>query len=289
MATKTLAENVAQVKADFKSIKDAVPYIFGVGTPTSQYGEKIQSEILKLQYQADNNYGNGYESGIEQGRQEQYDEFWDAYQRRGARNPYQYAFSYGFNNDTFKPKYDIKPTRAEYLFYGSHSTLKGNLKEILRDCGVTLDLSNATSVSYAFAYSGFDTLPVVDASTATNTDGLFGWNSYVKNIEKVIFKSDGSTKHTTWFQSTPNLEEIRFDGIIGQDINMQWSTKLSIESLISLFKCIKWFVEDDSNYMKKTLTLSSESWALTESQEFVRECGYTDGKSMCQDMGWKFA
>lgn len=238
MTERTLVENVAQVKADFKSIKDAVPYIFGVGTPTSQYGEKIQSEILKLQYQADNNYGNGYESGIKQGKQEQYDVFWDSYQKNGTRTSYQYGFSYGFNNNSFNPKYDIKPLRAEYLFYGSYSTLNGNLKEILRDCGVTLDLGNATSVSYAFAYSAFDTLPVIDIKNATNTDGLFGWNSYVKNIEKVIFKDDGSTKHTSWFQNTPNLEEIRFDGIIGQNINLQWSTKLSRESILSLLQCL---------------------------------------------------
>jgi hypothetical protein len=62
----TLADNVAQVKVDFKSVRDAVNYAIPEGTPTSEYGERIQREIMNLQYQAD----SAYTQGVEQGKQE---------------------------------------------------------------------------------------------------------------------------------------------------------------------------------------------------------------------------
>jgi hypothetical protein len=62
----TLADNVAQVKVDFKSVRDAVNYAIPEGTPTSEYGERIQREIMNLQYQAD----SAQTQGVEQGKQE---------------------------------------------------------------------------------------------------------------------------------------------------------------------------------------------------------------------------
>lgn len=66
MAERTLVENVAQVKADFKAIKDAVGIVIPEGTPTSEYGERIFNTISSLE----NEIENSRTEGIEQGKQE---------------------------------------------------------------------------------------------------------------------------------------------------------------------------------------------------------------------------
>ena len=66
MAERTLVENVAQVKADFKAVKDAVGIVIPEGTPTSEYGERIFNTISSLE----NEIENSRTEGIEQGKQE---------------------------------------------------------------------------------------------------------------------------------------------------------------------------------------------------------------------------
>ena len=52
---------------------------------------------------------------------EHYDTFWDTYQQNGKRTNYQYAFSgKGWNDTTFKPKYDISVSgNGGWMFAGS--------------------------------------------------------------------------------------------------------------------------------------------------------------------------
>lgn len=57
-----------------------------------------------------------YQTGFEAGKQAEYDAFWNAFQTNGTRTAYNYAF-YSWHSDCFKPKYDIKPTAANYMFY----------------------------------------------------------------------------------------------------------------------------------------------------------------------------
>ena len=66
----TLAENVARVKADFKSIKDMAHRTIGSyldNVPTSEYAERMENGITS-------NYDNYYYHGMEQGRTEGYNE-----------------------------------------------------------------------------------------------------------------------------------------------------------------------------------------------------------------------
>ena len=66
MAERTFAQNVAQVKADFKSIKDMAHRTTGSyldNVPTSEYAERIEQGITA-------NYDHHYNWGMEQGKQE---------------------------------------------------------------------------------------------------------------------------------------------------------------------------------------------------------------------------
>ena len=60
--------------------------------------------------------GGDYQTGFEAGKQAEYDSFWNAFQKNGTRTAYKYAF-YNWHSDCFKPKYDLKPTVANYMFY----------------------------------------------------------------------------------------------------------------------------------------------------------------------------
>lgn len=286
MAERTLVENVAQVKADFKAVKEAVPYVFGDNPPTSQYGERLQREISSLQYQADSAWYQGYNEGMEQGRQDERSAFWDSYQNYGNRVEYSYGFSNeGWNDSNFKPKYDMQITN--YMFYNSRIT---NLADILAKQGVRLlRRSNSTvNMNYAFGNGRLTHIPEVDLTNATNTQATFNNSANfvtLQSIEKII-SSETTVFTNNCFGNCGVLEHCIFEGTIASSINLQWSTKLSLESLLSLFRCLKRFTTDA---FTKTITLSSESWSLLNSSaEFMEEYNGNTPEQELEYRGWNY-
>lgn len=228
MANKTLAENVAQVKADFKGIRDELMNKgadIPSGTPTSKY-----ANIIK-----DLNPGGNTEEAFEQGKQAQYDEFWDGFQQNGSKTNYNYAF-YGTNwNDAiFKPKYDIVPTAIVQTFYNSPIT---DLTSILEKQGVVLDTSNCTNFSFAFAHSKLTNIPKINMSTCTNSSSTFVSSRSIVRIEGIV-SSEKTIFDKSTFQNCSALKHIIFEGTIASDITLQWSKKLDRASILSLLQCL---------------------------------------------------
>lgn len=217
-----LQMNANQANADFVAIKNKIVEK-GVevadGTKTAEYAPKVD-EVY------------------EKGKQAQYDEFWDIYQKYGNRTNYSYGFAgYGFDFDNFYPKYDIKVSGyCSNIFY-SWLTDKsiGSLIQRLNECGVVLDTSKATNITAMFSYARFTEIPVIDCtglSTSSVSINVFSHTyGYTKKIEKIIVKED--VVFTNWFLEA-NLVEVAFEGIIGQDINFRWSTRLSKASWVSI-------------------------------------------------------
>ena len=59
----------------------------------------------------------GYDKGYTDGQEAERSAFWDIYQDNGNRTVYQNAFSgAGWNDETFTPKYDMKPTSAVQMY-----------------------------------------------------------------------------------------------------------------------------------------------------------------------------
>lgn len=192
-------------------------------------------------------YTQGLAKGKEQGKQAQYDEFWDAYQWDGTRTYYHmYGFGQGaWSFDNFYPKYDIKPNdTCQYLFYGwinyknytDYPAVTGSLKKRLEECGVVLDTSKATLIRSMFAFTRFTEIPTIDCTGLTDSstsDNIFSNNSQLVTIEKIIVAE--YVKIERWFDACPALENLTIEGTIGQDgFNVQWSTKLSKASIISI-------------------------------------------------------
>lgn len=194
----------------------------------------------------------GYETGVADGKQQANDAFWNTYQENGNRVNYDFAFGgLGWTDDTFKPKYDMKPTAATRMFgYTGIADLKG----ILEEADVVLDLSQVTSMTYFIegAVSKITRLPELNLTSMANLN-YFIYHAYaLKSIDKIILKSDGSqTFANTSFGYLIGLEEIRFEGVIGKTINFQWSplSRASIENILS---CLSRTASGQTLSLKKT-------------------------------------
>jgi hypothetical protein len=197
------------------------------------------------------------------GKKAEYDRFWDRWQSNGERTDYKMmngTFNgkyFGFSN--FYPKYDIKPVGdASFLFYAwenASGDSVGSLKQRLEDCGVVLDTSKATSLTNAFAYSRFTEIPIIDCTglSGGSTNVFASAYGNLKSIEKIIVNE--TVTFTKWFNSTNPLE-VRFEGTIGQDLDLSYQSykatdsRLSKASIESIVNCLS------NTATGKTLTLS---------------------------------
>ena len=151
---------------------------------------------------------------FEAGKKSQYDEFWDAYQENGQRTMYVQAFArQGWNDITYKPKYDIVG--------GSY--------------GLQETFSNASSLK--------DT----KVKLFVRSDGLqttFNGCTQLVRIPSLILEVP-VTKTSLAFDFCYNLEELNItcvnDGCIAGNIKLSYSEKLSHDSLMSIINALKDF------------------------------------------------
>ena len=87
----------------------------------------------------------------------------------------------------------------------------------------------------------------------------------LRKIEKV--RSNKDTAFTSTFVGDSNLEEITFEGVIGKNISLKQSTKLSLETLTNLIDCLYDYSGSTATY---TCTLGAENLAkLTDEQKLA--------------------
>lgn len=177
-------------------------------------------------------YDIGLNEGIAQGKQEEQDWFWNTYQENGGRAwRYYYAFAgTGWNDETFKPKYNmiVQGSVANMFCYSGITDLVAKLNEF----GVTLDITKATNVQGFAAYSSITRLPVLNFTGASDINGSFQNAKSLVYIEKIVVKE--TLKYSNAFTQTINLEDVTFEGVIGQSINFKDCTKLSKASITSV-------------------------------------------------------
>lgn len=226
------------------------------------------------------------------GMQTEYDRFWDNYQRLGARASYGAMFmEKRWNDAIFKPKYDmITSGEASQMFYMTGVT---DLEGILERQGVVIDCSECTNGQYMFGWSNITRVPELNLAKCKNTLNMFAHyagKSPLKSIRKII-SGEATVYASSCFSNCSELEHCIFEGIVTSDINMQWSTKLNLESLVSLINCLKNFYQDDpDNTRTKTITLSSESWALLDTYVYENMPEWSDAKDWVGGWyGWNYA
>ncbi len=235
----------------------------------------VQEEALKLRQNIDKVY--------DAGKQAEYDRFWDNFQESGKRTHYNYGISgHGWKTENFKPKYNMSPTSARCMFY--NSSINGDLVQILEKCGVKLDLSKATSITYLFASTYHITkIGVIDGIKADSLAYAFNNCWDLETIDKIILKNNGSQSFSETFTSCRNLYEIRFEGVIGTDINFQWSP-LSVASMKSIISCLKKYIGTSSEG-SYSVYFSNECWAMLEADS-VAPNGGTWKDYVVYTLGW---
>lgn len=190
---------------------------------------------------------------FEAGKDAEWGSFWDAFQDYGNRRYYYSAFasingtSYGWNDVTFKPKYDI------ILGSGTHDNTSmfeyspiTNVKKSLEDCGVTMDFSKATRLSAPFRGAKTTHLPLIDVSSCTKIEMGFYNMPNLKALEFHNLRADCVFDRAIAYCYA--LEELRITGTIGNNgIDVQYSP-LTKESLLNVIDCLKDFNETIVDY-----------------------------------------
>lgn len=233
----------------------------------------------------------GVNEVYDKGRTDEWSDFWDAFQLNGARSNYQYAFNVGFDNKTFKPKYDIKPSDATHMF--SSSPITGDFRSILEECNVVLDTSKATYMQYAFNNAWAIThLPEISFESATYSyariEGVFMGCYALKRIDKVIYPTEKHQPTTNTFQSCKTLSYLRIGGVIGNNFNVSWSP-LDVESVKDVILHLKDYSTDTENKGKYTLTLSDTSKTAMSALGTIPEFNNKTYDAYLTDIGWNLA
>lgn len=212
----------------FREIADAIRAQTGEVRPIKP--SEFASEISIL-------YTKTYEAGSANGKQAEYDAFWDNVQKNGNRTYYSFGFSgEGWNDTTFKPKYNITPSEANSMFQVTAIT---DFVDILEKQGVTLDTSKATTIQNMFAGSFHVTkVPKIDASGVTSSTGCAGvFNSCtaLEEVEEFVFNAD-VTNYLSFVHWCTSLKKFKASGTIGSSISFDRTSKLDKESITSVIE-----------------------------------------------------
>lgn len=188
--------------------------------------------------------------------------FWNVYQDNGNRVDYSTAFGgMGWNNDIFKPRYNMQPTNAYMMF--RNTAIEGDLVEILENSGVTLDFSTTTNTGYIFNNANRLTrIGVVDLTSSTNTtkgDSTFMGCTSLVRIEKIVVNED-TNYGTNFIRNCTALEYVGFEGVIANSLAIKESPKLNAD-------CINGIIDHLATVTTaQTLTLHA-SVVLSEAQK----------------------
>ena len=241
----TLTENINKAIADFNGIKTAITE---KGVPVADTdGTETYAAAVKRVYA--------------KGKADELDAFWDAWQDGGERTEYSYAFALwtAEAGNFLKPKYDIIPTDARYMFYKNKAIT--DLPEWCDECGITLDFGQCTNIAYLLHSSTITHVGVIDSQSITTHSSTFCFANDLVTVNKFLLKSDGSQTFTNQSFFASNLENIVFEGMIGNNIWFNVCTKLTTASLLSILTAL---TKDSAKASGKTITLATAHKAKIE-------------------------
>lgn len=192
--------------------------------------------------------GDGsYNEGYADGQQAEYDRFWDAYQQNGNRTNYKYSFA-RWTDETFKPKYPIKVEDGNYMFYGL------DVKNLVLDGVVDFSyVAGWRNLQWTFAEVNCETIDLIDISNVPSAAALGGFIYYpykLHTIGKIKLRADGTANIRPDTFVCAELVNVTFEGVIGANMDVKASTKLSKASITSIINALS------SSASGLTLTLS---------------------------------
>lgn len=189
-----------------------------------------------------------------------YDAFWDAFQNSGNRTDYRFAFAgwMAYMMAFLKPKYNIRPVYASNMFNMNKAIT--DLVSWCEECGIVLDFSQCIDFTHTFQNSSIKHVGIIDTRKSANVSYIM-YNTQIKTVDKIILKDDGSQTSSTFAFQSASLENITFEGIIGQNFWFNTCTNLTTASLLSILTAL---TKDSTKANGKTVTLATAHKAKIE-------------------------
>lgn len=183
------------------------------------------------------------DSVYEKGKEKERSDFWDGFLSGGLNISFSFAYA-AWKDAIYNPTRPIIVTY--YMYYNSLFYLG-----VLTDTKVDIDVSGCNN-------------------TAT---GVFG-RSKLKTIRKIIVSE--KTTYGTWFTQCSDLENITFEGVIGNDLSFADSPLLTVESMLNIFGCLR---DNKASGATNTITLGATNLnKLTDAE-----------KAIATNRGWTLA
>lgn len=205
-----------------------------------------------------------YDEVYEAGKKAEWNAFWDACQENGNRTDYDGAFARAtWNDNNFKPKYDMKPTTADSMFYrfnGNGFTPSMDLATRLEKYGVTLDFSECEYFNYCFQNAQIHRVGTIDVRKSVRTiEAMFSNCYWLHTVDKLIVSESNAFDY--WCFINADIRNIDVEGVIGSDLALQTCplTKASFENVVKALS---------SSASGKTVTFnkSAKESAFTDSE-----------------------
>lgn len=210
------------------------------------------------------------------GKKAEYDNFWDSVQENGNRTNYSFCFAgEAWSLDNFKPKYPLQPTSSQNMFayWGNY----GNRSGVADFRGLPIDFSKTEATTSCFLNNLFVVaVGEINAISAASISTFFDGCRNLHTVEKFILKEDGTTTLNNTFRNCKSLENITFEGAVGNNIDFQYSPLLTHDSLMSVINHLKDF---SGTTTTKTCTLGTTNLAKLADAE----------KKIATDKGWSLA
>ena len=179
-------------------------------------------------------YTAGYDVGFEEGKavsgDSWYDTFWDSFQDNGTRYHWNYAFgNQGWKDDIYNPKYRIGDKSKNYRIQYANNMFQNSQ---IKDTKHYLDFSRLSS----------------------QAQGVFDYCRNLITIQTLTVAEINT--YSNWFRNCVALENITFEGVIGQNISFADSPLLSQDSVKNIISHLK-------NYNEEGVTKPTETPSLT--------------------------
>lgn len=212
-----------------------------------------------------------YEKGILHGQED----FWRMFTNNGERKSYYYAFfDADFSGETIpeglcRPRLKNSSFRAMDRMFSSY---KGTTIPKGIDCS-SIDLRTSIGAQVFYQSSYLTEIYDMGICSADNMTGWYGYCYALKKIEKI--RVDENTMYSTTFQQTTELQDVTFEGIIGQNLTMSDCKKLTRASLLNIISCLKDYSSDTSGTTHDLIIGTTNLAKLSD-----------DERKQIEDKGW---
>lgn len=205
----------------------------------------------------------------QKGKQDEHEAFWDVF-HYSSTYVARFAGS-GWRVENFRPTQDIiigELYNANHCFY--YNAANVDLVEWCEQLGINISLK-PYSVLSMFQGSKFTRIPEVDVTNTAALSSTFAYCDQLVTIDKLVLKEDGTNTFSSTFYDCKALENITIEGVIGKDVQIQWSKKLTKASLQSIM-----------NARSATATFSISVSKVAVNKAFETSVGANDGSTSAE-------